>query len=243
LPFFIFFATLFKVSLIDEKKTEEMIKSGVHFGYSSTSLNPKMKPFIFTSRNNTEIFDLEKIYPLINSAKEFLKELAKNKKEILLVGTKKEAQKSIEELAKELNAPYVVSRWLGGTLTNFNEIKKRIDYLNGLYQKKQSGELEKYTKKERLEIGREISRMEKYLEGIKKCQSLPAALVLVDSRHEKTAVAEAKKMKIPVVAVMNSDCNPEDADYPIPANDNSITSISFIVKELGEAYKEGLKQT
>ncbi len=218
---------------------EEMFKSGVHFGYSSTSLNPKMKPFIFTYRNNTEIFDLEKVYQMLNTAKEFLKELAKNKKEILFVGTKKETKTITETLAKELNMPYVTSRWLGGILTNFNEIKKRIDYLNGLYEKKQSGELEKYSKKERLQIKKNIIKMERYLDGIKKCQFLPSALVLVDSKHEKTAVAEAKKMMIPVVAVMSSDCNPEDADYPIPGNDNSISSVNFLMKELAEAYKEG----
>lgn len=220
---------------------EEMFKSGLHFGYSPTSLNPKMKPFIFTCRNNTEIFALEKIYQQLDIAKEFLKNLAQEKKIILFVGAKKEAKESIKFFAQELKMPYVAERWLGGILTNFNEIKKRIDYLNDLIQKKQTGELEKYTKREQLEIERTIDKMNKYLGGIKQVQNLPAGLVVVDSNYEKTAVREAKKTKIPVIAIMNSDCDPEEVDYPIPANDNSISSISYLLKELSEAYKEGLK--
>ena len=220
---------------------EEMLKKGVHFGYSSTTLNSKMKPFIFTSRNNTEIFDLEKTLNQLNLAREFLKTLGKEKKQILFVGTKKETKESIKEFAQELNMPYVAERWLGGTLTNFKEIKNRIDYLNDLCQKKESGELEKFTKKERLQIERKIVKLDKYLMGIKKCQSLPAGLIVIDSNYEKTAVNEAKKIKIPLVVVMNSDCNPEDADYPIPANDSSVSSVKFFLRELVDAYKEGLK--
>lgn len=217
-----------------------MIKKGAHFGYSATTLNPKMKPFIFAYRNNTEIFDMEKTLNQLTLAKEFVKSLAKEKKTILLAGTKKEAKKDIENFAKELNMPYVTERWLGGTLTNFKEIKKRIDYLNDLSEKKESGELEKYTKKEKLQIEKKIEKMNKYLSGLKNLQSLPAGLIAVDSNHEKTAVSEAKKMKIPRIVIMSSDCDPEDADYIIPANDSSISSINFFLKELAEAYKEGL---
>ena len=221
---------------------EEMFKSGAHFGYSATTLNPKMKPYVFAYRGNTEIFDLEKTLNFLNVAKEFLKELGKEKKQILFVGTKKEAKKNIEDCARELKMPYVSERWLGGTLTNFKEIKKRIDYLKSLEEKKEKGEFEKYTKKERLEIFRKINKLERYLAGIKGCESLPGALVVVDSNQEKTAVSEAKKMKISLVVIMNSDCNPDDADYPIPANDSSLASIKFFLKELGEAYQEGLNQ-
>jgi len=225
----------------ENKKMEEMLKKGVHFGYSSTTLNPKMKPFIFAYRNNTEIFDLGKILQQLNLAKEFIKNLGKEKKPILFVGTKKEAKENTESFAQELHMPYVVERWLGGILTNFKEIKNRIDYLNDLTQKKESGEFEKYTKKERLEIARKIVRLDRYLAGIRQCQSLPAALIVVDSNYEKTAVKEAKKTKIPLVAIMNSDCSPEDVDYPIPANDSSVSSINFFLGELVDAYKEGLK--
>ncbi|MCX6731540.1 MAG: 30S ribosomal protein S2 [Candidatus Parcubacteria bacterium] len=220
---------------------EEMLKKGVHFGYSATTLNPKMKPFIFAYRNNTEIFDLEKILNQLSLAKEFLTALGKEKKPILFVGTKKEIKKSTENFAKELNMSYVTERWLGGTLTNFKEIKGRIDYLNDLYKKRESGDFEKYTKKERLQIERKITKLNKYLAGIKQCQGLPAALIVVDSNYEKTAVNEAKKTKIPLVVIMNSDCNPEDADYLIPANDSSVSSVNFLLRELVDAYKEGLK--
>ena len=218
-----------------------MLKKGVHFGYSSTTLNPKMKPFIFAYRNNTEIFDLGKTFNQLSLAKEFLMALGKEKKPILFVGTKKETKENTESFAQELNMPYVAERWLGGTLTNFKEIKNRIDYLNDLYQKKESGDFEKYTKKERLQIERKIIKLNKYLIGLKQCQGLPAALIVVDSNYEKTAVNEAKKTKIPLIIIMNSDCNPEDADYPIPANDSSVSSINFLLRELVDAYKEGLK--
>jgi len=218
-----------------------MLKMGVHFGYSSTTLNPKMKPFIFAYRNNTEIFDLGKTLNQLNLAKEFLGTLGKEKKPILFVGTKKEIKESTESFVRELNMPYIAERWLGGTLTNFKEIKNRIDYLNDLEQKKESGAFEKYTKKERLQIEKKIVKLNKYLIGLKQCQSLPAALIVVDSNYEKTAVNEAKKTKIPLVIIMSSDCDPEDADYPIPANDSSVSSINFLLRELVDAYKEGLK--
>ncbi len=218
-----------------------MIKKGVHFGYSSTTLNPKMKPFIFAYRSNTEIFDLEKTLNQLELAKEFLKILGKEKKPILFVGTKKEIKESTESFARESNVPYVTERWLGGILTNFKEIKNRIDYLNDLYKKRESGDLEKYTKKERLQIERKITKLNKYLVGLKQCQSLPAALIVIDSNYEETAVSEAKKTKIPLIIIMNSDCDPEDADYPIPANDSSASSINFLLRELVDAYKEGLK--
>jgi small subunit ribosomal protein S2 len=218
---------------------EEMLTAGAHFGYSCSSRHPKMKSFIFTSRNDTEIFDIEKTKNKLAAAKEFLKNLAKEKKTLLFVGTKKEAQKSIETSAKDLNMPYVRERWLGGTLTNFKEIKNRIDFLNDLLKKKSSGELEKYTKKERLQIERKIIKLEKYLKGLQQCRNLPFALIAVDSNYEKTAVQEARQMNIPVIALMNSDCNPEDADYFIPANDSSVSSINYFLSEFVKGYKEG----
>lgn len=217
-----------------------MFQAGVHFGYSRSNRHPKMKSFIFTNRNGTEIFDLEKIQDKLKLAKEFLKALGKEKKTILFVGTKKEAREAVEKSAKELNMPYVKERWLGGILTNFKEIKGRIDYLNDLLQKRDSGELEKYTKKERLQVAKKIVKMENYLAGLQQFKNLPAALVVVDSNGEKIAMEEARIMNIPAVAIMNSDCNPKDADYPIPANDSSITSINYLLSELVKAYSEGL---
>lgn len=223
----------------NKSKFDEMIDAGAHFGYSRSRRNPKMSSFIFTARNNTEIFDLEKTKNKLDAAKDFLKSLSKDKKIVLFVGTKKETKEIIESFAKEINMPYITERWLGGILTNFVEIKGRIDFLNGLLEKKSSGELEKHTKKERVLIERDIAKLERYLKGVQKIKELPSALVVIDSNEEKIAVSEAKQMNIPLVALMNSDCDPEDADYPIPANDNSLSSIKYFMAEITGAYKEG----
>ncbi|MBI4692002.1 MAG: 30S ribosomal protein S2 [Candidatus Terrybacteria bacterium] len=216
-----------------------MIKLGMHLGYSRSRRNSKMKPFIFTAKNNAEIFDLEKTKGKMDLAKEFVKNLAQEKKIILFVATKYEARPLIENAARELNMPFVKERWLGGTLTNFKEIKSRIDHLSDLEQKRDSGALEKYTKKERLHIEREIAKLEKYLQGLKDCKNLPSALVAIDSNEEKIAVAEARDTGVPVIALMNNDCNPEDADYPVPGNDSAISSIKYFLEEIIKAYKEG----
>ena len=232
---------ILKEVTVKNTKMEEMLKRGVVFGYSAATLHPKMKPFIFTCRNNTEIFDLEKTFDQLNLAKDFLKKLGKEKKQILFAGTKKETKENIKNIAQEIDMPYVNERWLGGILTNFKEIKRRIDYLNDLCEKRESGELEKYTKKERLQIERRIAKINKYLGGLKKYHGLPACLIVIDSSYEKTAAGEARKTKIPLIAVMNSDCDPSGADFPIPANDSSISSINFFLKEFVDAYKEGAR--
>ncbi|TSD02145.1 MAG: small subunit ribosomal protein S2 [Parcubacteria group bacterium Athens0714_24] len=221
-------------------KTAEMLKSGVHFGYSRSSRHPKMKPFIFTTRNSVEIFDLEKVLARLDAAKEFLKNLGKEKKIVVFVATKKGIREIVESAAKEISMPYVKERWLGGTLTNFKEIKSRIDFLNDLLKKRESKELEKYTKKERLQIDRKIAKLEKYLSGLKQCAEKPAAMITVDSAHEKIAIEEARQRGVVTIVLMNSDCDPEDADFSIPGNDSSISSVSFFIKELVNAYKEGL---
>lgn len=221
---------------IVDAQIEEMFKIGAQFGYSSSKRHPKMKPYIFTSRNGTEIFDLEKTKSKLDLAKDFLKNLAKEKKTVLFVGTKKEAKEIIKDLAKKIKMPYVAERWLGGTMTNFKEIKGRIDYLNDLLQKKSSGELDKYTKKEKSQIEKKIASLERYLSGLKQYAGLPSAIVIIDPDYEEIAAQEARKIKIPVIALMSSDCDPADVDFPIPANDNSVASIQFFLKELIEAY-------
>lgn len=225
-----------------ESKIKDMLAVGAHFGYSSSRMHPKMKPFIFTTRNNVEIFDLEKTLLKLETIKEFLKGLGVGKKTILFVGTKKEVKEPVEKTAKELNALYVTERWLGGALTNFSEIKKRIDYLNDLSQKKISGELEKYTKKERLQIEKNILKMRNYLGGLEQMKNLPSAVIVIDPVKEKVAVAEARKMKIPVVALMGNDCDPGAADYPMPANVSSLSSINYFLSEIAGAYKDGLSE-
>lgn len=225
-----------------EAKIEEMFKAGIHFGYSRSSRHPKMKGFLFGLRNNVEIFDLEKTNEMLERAKEFMASLGKEKKKFILVGTKTEAKGIVEKFAKEINMPYVIERWLGGTLTNFKGIRDRINHMRDLENKKEAKELEKYTKKEQLEIEREIIRLRNYLGGLVDMENLPSALLVVDSKKEKNAVKEANDVKVPVVAVINTDCDPKIADYPIPANDNSRTSIEFLLSELIGAYKEGAKE-
>ena len=223
-----------------EVEVKEMYLSGMHLGYSQTSRNPQMKPYIFGLRNGVEIFDLEKTKNNLDSAKEFAKKLGKDKKAVLFVGTKKEAKDLTENTAKELGMPFVKERWIGGTLTNFKQIKGRIDHLNDLKKKRDAGELNKYTKKEKLQIERQIKKMEIYFGGLaENLKFLPSAIVAVDSKHEKITVSEANQMKIPVVALLNSDCDPSGVNYPVPGNDNSISSISYFMSEFAKAYKEG----
>lgn len=226
-----------------ENTLKEMFAGGMHLGYSATSCHPKMKPYIFGLRNGVEIFDLEKTRANLDAAKNFIRNLGKEKKTILFVGTKKEAKAAAEAAAKELGMPFVKERWVGGTLTNFKQIKARVDYLNDLKKKRESGELEKYTKKEKLQIDRKIEKMEQYFGGLSDTlKNYPFAVVAVDPKHEKIAVEEAGQIKVPVVALLNSDCDPAKIKYPIPGNDSSLASINFFLSEITRAYKEGLAQ-
>jgi len=219
-----------------ENIIDSMQKAGVQFGYSRTRRHPSALPFLGGSKNRTDLFDLNKVKENLEKAKEFVAKLAAEKKVILFVGTKPESQKIIEETAKQLNLPFVVNRWIGGTLTNLSEIKKRIARLKELQEKKQSGELEKYTKKERMLFDREISRLETNFGGITELTSLPAALYLIDSRHESTAISEARRLKIPIIALANSDCDLSLLDFPLPGNDAATSSIRFFTEEIAKAY-------
>ncbi len=225
-----------------EIKIEEMFEAGVHFGYSRSHRHPKMKMFLFGLKNNIEIFDLEKVKEKLNEAKEFMKKLGMDKKMVIFVGTKPEIKGIIKKYAEEIEASYVVERWVGGTLTNFDSIKTRRDYMDEMTKKRESGELNKYTKKEQLKISRKIFRLKHYFSGLEQLKNLPSALMIIDTKKDKIAVREAKKMRIPIIGIANSDCNPEDAEYFIPANDNSISSVNFFLKELVNAYKDGLKE-
>lgn len=222
------------------EEIKNMYLSGLHLGYSQTSRNPKMKPFIYGLRNGVEIFDLEKTKMKLDSLKEFAKKLGKERKVVLFVGSKKEGKDLTEKIAKDLNMPFVNERWIGGTLTNFKQIKSRIDHLNDLKKKRDSGELDKYTKKEKLQIERQIKKMEIYFGGLSEnLKTLPSVVLVIDSKHEKISVSEAKQMKMPIIALLNSDCDPTDINYPIPGNDNSLASISYFLNEFAGAYKEG----
>lgn len=222
-------------------KIDEMLAAGAHFGYTKTRRHPSMKPFVLGTKNRVDILNLEKINDLSVKACEFVKSLAAAGRVMVFVGSKPEARDIVKSAAEELGQPYVVERWIGGTLTNFPEIKKRIDKLATLLENREKGATQVYTKKERLLIDREIARLEKYFAGLASLKNLPAAVFVVDSKKESIAVAEARKMNIPVISISNSDCDLKRVTYPIVGNDASVSSIKFFLGEIAEAYKEGSK--
>ncbi len=221
---------------------EDMFHAGAHFGYSKTRRHPSFKPIIFGAKKSVDILNLEKTGSYLLKAMEFVTESAKLGKSFLLVGTKHEARKAIEETARTLELPYITKRWIGGTLTNFTEIKKRVHRLTTLLTEREEGKLDVYTKKERLLIDREITRLEDFFKGIVHMDKIPDILFIIDSRHEKTATKEAVQKSIPIIALASSDCNLADITYPIPANDSSMASIIFFMNKFVTAYKEGVAQ-
>jgi len=216
---------------------EEMFKVGAHFGYSKSKRHPSMKSLIFGVKNTVEIINLEKTDEYLARAKDFVASLAKEGKQILFVGSKNEGRDVVKNAAMSVDLPYVTNRWIGGTITNFSEIKKRIARLESLTSKKEKGELGMYTKKERLLIDREIEDLEKHFGGLLSMKQKPAALFVVDSGCESIAVKEAMDTGIPVISLSGSDCNIKEIDYPIPANDSSRSSISFFVDIITNTYK------
>jgi len=223
-----------------DTKIEEMFRAGVHYGYSKSRRHPSTALYIFNTKNGVDIINIEKTYEQFVSTLELVSNLAQSGKTIMFVGTKSEARQQITEAALALNMPYVSERWVGGTITNFSEIKKRVAKLLDLRDQKEKGEFEKYTKKERLMIEREMNDMTKNFQGITGMPKLPDYMFVIDSKKENLAVTEAKKMNIPVIAVLNTDCNIKDVDYPIVANDASVSSISFFTSHIKEAYDKGL---
>lgn len=228
----------------DVKNPEQMdalFKAGAHFAFSRSRRHPSMAPFIFGVKNKVEIFDLEKVADMLEETKEHMKKLGTERKKILFVSGKNEAREVVKNAAISISMPYVAGRWIGGTLTNFPEIKKRISRMIDLSEKREKGELSKFTKLERLYIDREIEDLEDTFGGLRGMEALPHAMFVVDTRHEEIAVAEAKKMGIPVIGILNSDCNANNADHFIPGNDSSVASITYFIQELVGAYQEGLK--
>ena len=218
---------------------DQMFNAGAHFGYQKSRRDASTAPFIFGTKNKTEIIDLEKTQEQLEKAEKFVSDLAKDGKQILFVGGKNEARGPIRVGAMSIDMPYVDGRWIGGAITNFPEIKKRIAKFEDLQKQKEKGELNKYTKKERLLIDREIDNLDKMFSGIVSMKDAPKALFVIDPRKEFIAVAEAKKFGIPVIALANTDCNIKNIDFPIVANDASVSSISFFVTEIVKAYKAG----
>lgn len=226
----------------NHSKLEAMFKAGAHFAYSKSRRHPTVAPYIFGSKNKVEIFDLEKTSDLLAKTLEFVKSLGKEGKTIVLVGGKSEAREAVRTTAESLGLPYVDGRWIGGTITNFPEIKRRVEKFEKLTMEKEKGELTKYTKKERLLIDREIVNLESMFGGIVSMKETPKAILVVDPKREKNAVKEANDKGIPVIAIAGSDCDLAEVQYPIVGNDSSRSSIKFFLNAFAEAYAEGKKE-
>lgn len=224
-----------------ETQIRDLFKAGAHFAFSKSRRHPTAKPFIFGIKNKVEIFDLEKTAKELEAAKEFVTAIAEKGGQILFVGSKNEAQEIVKAGALRIDMPYVSNRWVGGTLTNFTEIKKRVAKLEDLRSQRDKGELGKYTKKERLLIEREIESLEKVFEGLIPMKKMPSAVFTIDSKNESIAVKEAQDKKVPIISLSGSDCDLSLVDYAIPANDSSMLSIKFFVEEIVEAFKKGQK--
>ncbi len=221
---------------------KEMLDAGVHFGHQTQRWNPKMKSYVYTARGGIHIIDLQKTVVRANKAAEFVKKIAADGGSLIFVGTKKQAIEPIEEAAKKCGQYYVTKRWLGGMLTNFETIKASIDRLRKIDQMKEKGEIEFYTKKERAQIEKEYLRLSEYLNGIRDMKNSPAAMFVVDLPKEHIAVAEAKRLGIPVVAIADTNSDPESIEYPIPGNDDAIRSIKLFANLVADAYLEGAKE-
>jgi len=218
---------------------QTLFEAGAHFGYSRARRHPTAAPFLYGTKDRSDIFDLEETEKRLAVAGDFIASLSSTGRQILFVGGKHEAISIVKEVAERIGAPYVAGRWIGGTLTNFKNIHKRIERLQKLMAERESGELEKYTKLERLMIDREIDKLIARFGGLVNMADLPAALFVIDSRHEDTAVKEANQLKIPVIGLASSDCDFSLVQYPIPGNDTSIRAIRFAVEAMAEAYMDG----
>lgn len=217
----------------------EMLQSGMHFGHRASKWHPKMKQYIFGERGGIHIINLEVTAKKLAEALEFVTNLVAKGGVVLFVGTKRQAQEAVRQAGEEAGMPYVTRRWLGGTLTNFGEILKLIKHFKDLKAKREAGELIKYTKKEQLEFDREIEDLQNKVGGISGLTRMPEAVFILDLKTEKTAFEEAKKMNVPIVAIVDTNVNPRGVDLPIPANDDAVKSIETIVRLLGEAVREG----
>ncbi|MFC1790533.1 30S ribosomal protein S2 [Patescibacteria group bacterium] len=218
---------------------QELLEAGVHFGHQPRRWNPKMKPYLYAARDGVHIFDLVKTKQQIEEACDFIKSLVAAGKIIVFVGTKRQAAEIIVEEAKRAKTAYVSQRWLGGTITNWPEIKKRIDHLAKMKEAQGSGEYKKYTKKENVLLQREINRLEKFFGGISLLEGIPDALFIVDIKREEAAIKEARKKGVKIVAVVDSNTDPTLVDYPVPGNDDAIRSIKLLVTLMADAVLEG----
>jgi len=225
--------------LPDTATIKQLLEAGAHFGHQTSRWHPHMKKYIFTKRNGIHIIDLEQTASMLDKACDFVSQVVADGGHILFVGTKKQAYETIEEEAKRCGMYYVNERWIGGVLTNFATIQARIDYLVRLEDQQTRGEFSRLPKKEALKLEEEISRLNRQMGGFKEMISLPTALFVVDPTKERIALAEAKRVGIPVVAITDTNCNPDEIDYPIPANDDAIRAIRLVCSKIADAVIEG----
>lgn len=218
---------------------KQLLEAGVHFGHQKGRWNPKMAHYIYTARNDIHIIDLQKAQKKIKEAYELVKSVAEQEKYILFVGTKKQAAEAIEEEARRCQSPYVTRRWLGGTLTNFSVIRKSVELLLQLERWEKEGMFEKLSPKEAMKMKEKKEKLSKYLEGIKHMEQLPGLLYIVDTKKERTALLEAKKMGIPIVGIVDTNCDPEEVDVCIPGNDDATKAVKLITSIIAEAVLEG----
>ena len=218
---------------------KQLLEAGVHFGHQTRRWNPKMAPYIFTERNGIYIIDLQTTVKKVDEASMFVRDLALDGKDILFVGTKKQAQESIESEAKRCGMFFVNNRWLGGTLTNFRTIRTRIDKLNEIDKMEREGKFELLPKKEVIKLMAEREKLQKNLGGIREMKKLPGALFVVDPKNEHIAVAEARILGIPIVAIVDTNCDPDEVDYVIPGNDDAIRAVKLIAGKMADAILEG----
>jgi small subunit ribosomal protein S2 len=217
---------------------KQLLEAGVHFGHQTRRWNPKMKRYIFTERNGIYIIDLQKTVKKVEEAYNTMKEIAANGGKILFVGTKKQAQEAIKEEAQRAGMYYVNQRWLGGTLTNFQTIQKRIKRLKDIERMQEDGTFEVLPKKEVVQLKKELERLEKFLGGIKDMKEIPDAIFVVDPRKERIAVAEARKLNIPLIGIVDTNCDPDEIDYVIPANDDAIRAVKLLTAKMADAILE-----
>ncbi|TCP30306.1 SSU ribosomal protein S2P [Scopulibacillus darangshiensis] len=217
---------------------KQLLESGVHFGHQTRRWNPKMKPYIFTERNGIYIIDLQKTVKKVEEAFNFVRNIAADGGKILFVGTKKQAQESVKAEAERSGMYFVNQRWLGGTLTNFETIRKRINRLKEIERMREDGTFEVLPKKEVVGLNKELERLEKFLGGIKEMESLPDALFVIDPRKERIAIAEARKLNIPIIAIVDTNCDPDEVDVVIPGNDDAIRAVKLLTGKMADAVLE-----
>ena len=227
---------------VADAELEALMKAGVHLGHAKTKDHPSMKKYIFGVRNTISVLDLTLTKAALANAEAFLKEIGARGGLVLLVGTRPAARQAILEAAERTRMPYFVERWIGGALTNFKVITKRVEYMAELEREKASGELEKYTKKERMGKEDELVRLRKFFDGLRLLKRLPDAVFVVDTTYDDTAVREARRMKIPVAALCDTNADAELIDYPIPSNDDALPAVRYMVGRIGTAIEEGLKE-